>query len=55
MLNRARPADFYWITGCAAQLTLLAEAKINGSPKNVDAELKGSATPEDIVRIVVRT
>ena len=26
----------------------------NGIPTNVDAELKGSATPEDIVRIVVR-
>jgi hypothetical protein len=54
ILDRAGPAAFYWMTEIAAQLTLLAAAQINGIPTNVDAELKGSATPEDIVRIVVR-
>jgi hypothetical protein len=42
------------MTEIGAQLTMLAAAQINGIPTNVDAELKGSATPEDIVRIVVR-
>jgi hypothetical protein len=54
ILDRAGPAAFYWITEIGAQLTMLAAAQINGIPTNVDAELKGSATPEDIVRIVVR-
>jgi hypothetical protein len=53
ILDRAGPAAFYWMTEIASQLTFLAAAQINGIATNVDAELKGSATPEDIVRIVV--
>ena len=54
ILDRAGPAAFYWVTEIAAQLTLLSAAQINGIPTNVDAELKGSATPEEIIKIVVR-
>ena len=53
ILDRAGPAAFYWMTEIASQLTFLAAAQINGITTNVDAELKGSAMPEDIVRIVV--
>jgi hypothetical protein len=42
------------MTEIASQLTFLAAAQINGIATNVDAELKGSATPEDVVRIVVQ-
>ena len=54
ILDRAGPAAFYWMAEIASQLTFLAAAQINGITTNVDAELKGSATPEDVVRIVVQ-
>lgn len=54
IIDRAGPGAMYWMTEIAAQLTFLAAAQINGIPTNVSAELTESATPEDIVRIVVR-
>jgi hypothetical protein len=54
ILDRAGPASFYWMTEIAAQLATLAAAQINGIPTNVNAELGGSATPEAIVKIVVK-
>jgi hypothetical protein len=42
------------MTEIASQLTFLAAAQINGITTNVDAELKSSATPEDVVWIVVQ-
>lgn len=54
IIDRAGPGAMYWMTEIAAQLTFLAAAQINGIPTNVTAELNESATPEDIVRIVVR-
>ena len=55
ILDRAGPASFYWMTEIAAQLATLAAAQINGIPTNVNAELGGSATPEAIVKIVVKS
>ena len=55
ILDRAGPASFYWMTEIAAQLATLAAAQINGIPTNVNAELGGSATPEAIIKIVVRS
>lgn len=55
ILDRAGPASFYWMTEIAAQLATLAAAQINGIPTNVNAELRGSATPEAIVKIVVKS
>ncbi|KRO35472.1 MAG: hypothetical protein ABR54_06125 [Actinobacteria bacterium BACL15 MAG-120619-bin91] len=46
ILDRAGPASFYWMTEIAAQLATLAAAQINGIPTNVNAELRGSATPK---------
>lgn len=54
ILDRAGPGAFYWMTEIATQLAFLAAAQINGIPTNVEAELAEGATPEDIVRIVVR-
>ena len=55
ILDRAGPASFYWMTEIAAQLATLAAAQINGIPTNVNAELSGSATPEAVVKIVVKS
>ncbi len=54
IIDRAGPGAMYWMTDIAAQFAFLAAAQINGVPTNVSAELPDSATPEDIVRIVVR-
>ena len=54
IIDRAGPGAMYWMTDIAAQLAFLAAAQINGIPTNVNAELPDGATPEDIVRIVVR-
>ena len=55
ILDRAGPASFYWMTEIAAQLATLAAAQINGIPTNVNTELGSSATPEAIVKIVVKS
>ena len=54
IIDRAGPGAMYWMTDIAAKFAFLAAAQINGIPTNVSAELPDSATPEDIVRIVVR-
>ena len=54
IIDRAGPGAMYWMTEIAAQLTFLAAAQINGITTNVNAELTEGATPEDIVRIIVR-
>ena len=53
--DRAGPSAFYWMTEIAAQMTLLATAQINQIPTNVNVELQDSATPEQVVDIVVKT
>jgi hypothetical protein len=54
IIDRAGPGAMYWMTEIATQFAFLAAAQINGIPTNVNAELTDSATPEDIVRIIVR-
>ncbi len=54
ILDRAGPGALYWMSEIAGQLATLSAAQINGVPTNVNAELRDGATPEDIVRIVVR-
>ena len=54
IIDRAGPGAMYWMTEIATQFAYLAAAQINGIPTNVNAELSDSATPEDIVRIIVR-
>ena len=55
ILDRAGPASFYWMTEIAAQLATLSAAQINGIATNVNAELGNNATPEAIVKIVVKS
>ncbi len=55
ILDRAGPASFYWMTEIAAQLAMLSAAQINGISTNVNVELGNSATPEAVVKIVVKS
>ena len=54
ILDRAGPSAMYWMTDIAAQLAFLAAAKANGIPTNVDAKVGEQATPEAIVKAVVK-
>ena len=52
--GRAGPASFFWMTEIAAQLSILSAAQINGIPTNVNVELGESATPEQVVEVVIK-
>lgn len=54
ILQKIGPGAFFWMTHIATQLAFLSAAQINGLPTNVDVELQGSATAEDVVRVVVQ-
>ena len=54
ILDRAGPSAMYWMTDIAAQLAFLGAAQVNGITTNVNLELGDSATPEQIVNIVVK-
>ena len=54
ILDRAGPSAMYWMTDIAAQLAFLAAAQKNGISTNVDAKLGEHATPEAIVKAVVK-
>lgn len=54
ILDRAGPSAMYWMTDIAAQLAFLAAAQKNGIPTNVDAKVGERATPEAIVKAVVK-
>ena len=54
ILDRAGPSAMYWMTDIAAQLAFLGAAQVNGITTNVDLELGESATPEQIVNVVVK-
>jgi hypothetical protein len=54
ILDRAGPSAMYWMTDIAAQLAFLAAAQKNGIPTNIDAKVGEQATPEAIVKAVVK-
>ena len=54
ILDRAGPSALYWMTDIAAQLAFLGAAQVNGITTNVNLELGESATPEQIVNVVVK-
>ena len=54
ILDRAGPSAMYWMTDIAAQLAFLAAAKVNGIATSVDAKVGEHATPEEIVKAVVK-
>lgn len=54
IIDEVGPGAFYWMTHIAAQLASVSAAQVNQIPTNVDAELGEHATPEDVVRVVVK-
>ena len=54
ILDRAGPSAMYWMSDIAAQLAFLGAAQVNGITTNVNLELGESATPEQIVNVVVK-
>ena len=54
ILDRAGPSAMYWMTDIAAQLAFLAAAQKNGITTNIDAKVGEQATPEAIVKAVVK-
>ena len=54
ILDRAGPSAMYWMADIAAQLAFLGAAQVNGIATNVNLELGESATPEQIVNVVVK-
>lgn len=54
IIDKTGPGAFFWMTHIAAQLAFVSASQINEIPTNVAAALNGSATAEEVVKIVVR-
>jgi hypothetical protein len=54
ILDKAGPSALYFMADIATQLSIVASAQINGIPNNVEADLRGQATPEKIINKVIK-
>ena len=54
ILDKAGSSAFYFMADIATQLSIVASAQINCIPNNVEAELRGAATPENIINKVIK-
>ena len=54
ILDKAGSSALYFMADIATQLSIVASAQINGIPNNVEAELRGSATPANIINKVIK-
>jgi hypothetical protein len=54
ILDKAGSSAFYFMADIATQLSIVASAQLNGIPNNVEVELRGSATPENIINKVIK-
>ena len=54
ILDKAGPSALYFMADIATQLSIVASAQMNGIPNNVEADLRGSATPENIINKVIK-
>ena len=54
ILDKTGSSAFYFMADIATQLSIVASAQINGIPNNVEAELRGAATPENIINKVIK-
>ena len=54
ILDKAGSSALYFMADIATQLSIVASAQINGIPNNVEAELRGAATPENIINKVIK-
>ncbi len=54
ILDKAGASALYFMADIATQLSIVASAQINGIPNNIEADLRGSATPENIINKVIK-
>jgi len=54
ILDKAGASALYFMADIATQLSIVASAQINGIPNNVEAELRGIATPANIINKVIK-
>jgi len=54
ILDKAGSSAFYFMADIATQLSIVASAQINGIPNNVESDLRGAATPENIINKVIK-
>jgi hypothetical protein len=54
ILDKAGAFALYFMADIATQLSLVVSAQINGITNNVEAELRGQATPEKIINKVIK-
>jgi hypothetical protein len=54
ILDKAGASALYFMADIATQLSIVASAQINGIPNNVEADLRGNASPENIINKVVK-
>ena len=54
ILDKAGASALYFMADIATQLSIVASAQINGIPNNVEADLRGNATPANIINKVIK-
>jgi len=54
ILDKAGASALYFMADIATQLSIVASAQINGIPNNVEADLRGNASPENIINKVIK-
>ena len=54
ILGKAGSSALYFMADIATQLSLVVSAQLNGIPNNIEAELQGKATPENIINKVIK-
>lgn len=54
ILDKAGASALYFMADIAAQLSIVASAQMNGIPNNVEADLRGQASPEKIINTVIK-
>jgi len=54
ILDKAGASALYFMADIATQLSIVASAQMNGIANNVEADLRGNASPENIINKVIK-
>ena len=54
ILDKAGASALYFMADIATQLSIVASAQMNGILNNVEADLRGNASPENIINKVIK-
>jgi hypothetical protein len=54
ILDKAGASALYFMADIATQLSIVASAQMNGIANNVEADLRGNASPENIIDKVIK-